>query len=44
MDWFSVVGMLLIVVVLISLWVYSIRSRPPSPSGIHLPEASSSAE
>lgn len=40
-DWFTWVGILLIVLVIVGLVIYSIQTRPPSPAKLRLPGASS---
>jgi hypothetical protein len=44
MDWFSAVGLTLIVLIVIGLIIYSIRSGQPSESKLHLPRISHSVE
>jgi RNA polymerase subunit RPABC4/transcription elongation factor Spt4 len=42
-DWFSTVGIAVIVLVLVGLVVYSACSRAPSPTRVRLPAMGSSA-
>lgn len=39
MDWFSLIGMLLIVLLVVGLIIYAIQDRPPSPAKLRLPGA-----
>ena len=44
LDWFSSLGVVLIVVIVIGLIVYSITSRPPSTTQMRLPRLGGAAE
>jgi len=44
LDWFSSLGLVLIVVIVIGLIAYSIHSRPPSESKARIPRIGNSAE
>lgn len=43
-DWFALLGVLIIVLVLIGLVVYSVSNQPPSPARLRLPGLSDAAE
>lgn len=42
MDWFSMAGIVVIVMVLVGLVVYSVCSRDPTPARVRLPGISTS--
>ena len=44
LDWFSTLGMVLIVLIILGLVAYSVSRRPPSGTKIRLPHIGATAE